>query len=396
MNLATWSIRNPIPSILLFVLLSLAGIWGFNRLPIQDLPDLDLPAVTITLAQPGAAPAQLETEVARRVEDAIATLRGLQHINTTVTDGVVSIRVEFVLETSLSDALIETKNAVDSIRSDLPQDLLQPTVAAATFAASPIQTYAIASPRMDEEALSWFVDDRLTKAVLAVPGVDRLERVGGVQREIRIESDPVRLAALGVTPSDLSRALRTVQQQSSGGRSRFGGGEQSIRTVALAAQASDLAALPIALAGGRQVRLDQVATVYDTHAERTQAARLDGRPAIGFNVYRAKGFDETRVAQGVHEALVYIGAADPSLKITPVSGSVAYTLEQFHGSMAMLYEGAALAVVVVFLFLRDWRATLIAAASSPSAPISAARRSARRRRPQWRCLRCEACPPASR
>jgi multidrug efflux pump subunit AcrB len=365
MNLATWSIRNPIPSILLFVLLSLAGFWGFNRLPIQNLPDLDLPAVTITLAQPGAAPAQLETEVARKVEDSIATLRGLKHINTSITDGVVSIRVEFVLEKPLSDALIETKNSVDGIRSDLPQDLLQPTVAAATFAAGPIQTYAIASPRMDEEALSWFVDDRLSKAVLTVPGVDRLERVGGVQREVRIEADPVRLAALGVTPSDLSRALRTVQQQSSGGRSQLGGGEQSIRTVALAAQTSDLAALPIALIGGRQVRLDQVATVRDTNAERTQAARLDGRPAIGFNVYRAKGSDETRVAEGVREALAGISAADPSLKITAVSGSTAHTLEQFHGSMSMLYEGAALAIFVVFLFLRDWRATLIAAAALP-------------------------------
>jgi multidrug efflux pump subunit AcrB len=365
MNLATWSIRNPIPSVLLFILLTLAGFWGFARLPIQNLPDLDLPAVTITLVEPGAAPAQLETEVARKVEDSLATLSGLRHVQTSITDGVVSIRVEFVLEKALSDALIETKNAVDSVRSDLPADLLQPTVASATFAAGPIMTYAVASPRMDEEALSWFVDDALAKAVLSVPGVDRLERVGGVQREVRIETDPVRLAALGVTAADLSRALRSVQQQSSGGRSQLGGTEQSIRTVALVAQASDLAALPVALPGGRRVRLDEVATVSDAAAERAQAALLDGRPAIGFNVYRAKGFDETDVAEGVAKALAGLEAADPALKIDPVSGSVAYTLEQFEGSMAMLYEGALLAIVVVFLFLRDWRATLIAAAALP-------------------------------
>ena len=365
MNLATWSIRNPIPSVLLFILLSLAGIWGFVRLPIQQLPDLDLPAVIITLVEPGAAPAQLETEVARKVEDSLATLKGMKHLTTSITDGMVSIRVEFVLEKPLSDALIETKNAVDRVRSDLPADLQQPVVAAATFAAGPIMTYAVASTRMNEEALSWFVDDALTKAVLAVPGVDRLERVGGVQREVRIEADPIRLAALGVTPGDLSRALRTVQQQSSGGRSQLGGGEQSIRTVALAVQASDLAALPIALPGGRQVRLDEVATVRDTDAERAQAALLDGRPALGFNIFRAKGFDEVEVAEGVREALARVGAADPALKVTPVSSSVAYTLEQFEGSMAMLYEGALLAILVVFLFLRDWRATLIAAAALP-------------------------------
>ena len=365
MNLATWSIRNPIPSVLLFVLLSLAGFWGFARLPIQDLPDLDLPAVTITLIQPGAAPAQLETEVARKVEDALATLSGLRHLRTSITDGMVSIQAEFELEKSLSDALIETKNAVDRVRSDLPTDLQQPTVAAVTFAGGPILTYSVSSSRMDEEALSWFVDDALAKAVLEVAGVDRLERVGGVQREVRVEVDPVRLAALGLTAADLSRALREVQQESSGGRSQLGGAEQSIRTVALAAQASELAALPISLPGGRYVRLDEVATVHDSQAERTQAALLDGRPAIGFNIYRAKGYDETKIAEGVTAALGRLRSADPALDFELVSSSVAYTLEQFDGSMAMLYEGAVLAIFVVFLFLRDWRATLIAAAALP-------------------------------
>src|SRR5690554_6074786 len=259
MNLATWSIRNPTPAVLLFVLLSLAGLWGFARLPIQDLPDLELPVVTVTLMQPGAAPAQLETEVARKVEDSLATLSGLKHLRTSITDGMVSIQAEFVLEKPLSDALIETKNAVDRVRSDLPVDLLQPTVSAVTFAGGPVLTYAVASSRMDEEALSWFVDDTLAKAVLPVPGVHRMERVGGVQREILIEADPGRLAALGVTAADLSRALRDVQQQSSGGRGQLGGTEQSIRTIALAAHASELATLPISLADGRHVRLDQVA-----------------------------------------------------------------------------------------------------------------------------------------
>lgn len=365
MNLATWSIRNLIPSVLLFILLSLAGFWGFARLPIQDLPDLELPAVTIMLSQPGAAPAQLETEVARKVEDALATLRGLRHIRTSITDGMVSIQAEFELEKPLSDALIETKNAMDRVRSELPTDLQQPTVAAASFAGGPIFTYAVSSSRMDEEALSWFVDDTLAKAVLDVPGVDRIERIGGVQREIRIEADPTRLAALGVTAADLSRALRDVQQQSSGGRSQLGAAEQSIRTVALASQAYDLAALPIALPGGRHVRLDEVATVHDTEAERTQAALLDGQPAIGFNVHRARGSDETKVAEGVQAALARLEAADPALDFELVSSSVAYTLEQFDGSMAMLYEGALLAIVVVFLFLRDWRATVIAAAALP-------------------------------
>jgi multidrug efflux pump subunit AcrB len=364
-NLATWSIRNPIPTIILFTLLAAAGMWAFRSLPIQNIPDIDLPTVNVGLIEPGAAPAQLEIEVARRVEDSLATLSGLKHIRTSVTDGQVAIKAQFVLEKPISQALIETKDAVDRVRSDLPADLLQPTVSAVTVGGEAVLVYAIASARMDEEALSWFVDDTVAKAVLGVPGVGRFERVGGVQREVRIEVDPTEMAALGVTAGDISRALRQVQQESSGGKGQLGQSEQAVRTIAIVRQAADLDALRIALADGRQIRLDQVAAVRDGIAERTSAALLDGVPAVGFKVYRAKGFDETRIVAGVTAALDRLTASDPSLTTTHISGSVAYTLEQYEGSMNMLYEGGLLSVVVVFFFLRDWRATLIAAAALP-------------------------------
>lgn len=365
MNFATWSIRNPIPAILLFVMLTFAGIWGFHALPIQNFPDVDLPRVTITLIQPGAAPAQLETEVARRVEDSLATLAGLKHIQTSITDGQVSITAEFVLEKNLSDALIETKDAVDRVRSDLPTDLQQPTVSANNTAGEAVQVYAVANSAMNEEALSWYVDDSLAKAVLGVPGVGRFDRVGGVQREVRIEVDPARLTALGVTAGDISRALKQVEQESSGGRSQLGSAEQSVRTIATVRQASELAALPIALADGRNVRLDQVARVEDGIAERSQAALLDGKSVVGFKVYRSRGSDETTIADGVAKVLARLETANPTLHFTPVSGTVGYTLEQYEGSMHMLYEGAILAIIVVWAFLRNWRATLIAAAALP-------------------------------
>ena len=211
MNLATWSIRNPIPTIILFAFIALFGLWSFRNLAVQNIPDIDLPTVSIALTQLGAAPAQLETEVARRVEDSVAALSGLKHIRTSITDGRVSILVEFLLEKPLSEALIETKDAVDRVRSVLPPDLEQPSVSAVTVGAEAMLVYAMASPRMSEEELSWFVDDTVNKTVSAVPGVGRFERIGGVQREVRIEADPVRLAAQGVTAADISRALRQVQ-----------------------------------------------------------------------------------------------------------------------------------------------------------------------------------------
>ena len=365
MNFATWSIRNPIPSIVLFILLSFAGVWGFQRLNVQNFPDFDFPMVIVTLAQPGAAPAQLETEVARKVENSIASLQGLKHQRTSITEGAVSIQVEFVLEKDLSDATIETKDAIDRVRSELPTDLLQPIVNSVMAGGFPIMTYSVFSAEMDEEALSWFVDDTLAKTILSLPGVGKFERIGGVQREINIEVDPVRLAAHGVTASEVSRALRQVEQESSGGRGQLGGAEQSVRTVATVRQASELAALPIALSGGRRVRLDQIATVEDAVAERSQAAFQNGSPVVGFRVYRSRGADETRIADSVEAALTELKTRHPDLSVTLVATSVDYTREQFRGSMDMLYEGAFLAIVVVFLFLRDWRATLIAAAALP-------------------------------
>ncbi|RCX01172.1 efflux RND transporter permease subunit [Marinomonas foliarum] len=363
-NFATWSIRNPIPTILLFVLLSIAGIKSFQELPIAELPDVRLPTILVTLSQPGAAPAQLETEVARKAEDALATLSSLRHIQTSISDGVVSIRVEFMLKKSLSDALIESRNALDRIRSDLPDDVLEPSVSAETVDADTLLTYAISAPRMNEEALSWYVDNTISKRVLSVPGLGRFERVGGVQREVHIELDPTKLAGLNVTASDVSQALRITLIESSGGRMQLGNAAQSVRTITTAKQADELNAFPLVLTDGRTLRLDQVATVQDTTAERSQIALLNGKDVVGFQVYRATGFDETKIAAGIKQVLEDLKVKD-GVDFTLVYDKVSGTQEQYKGSINMLFEGAFLAILIVWWFLRDWRSTLIAATALP-------------------------------
>lgn len=365
MNLATWSIRDPIPSLLLFALLTLAGLWGFRSLSVQDLPDIALPVVKVSLVQPGVAPAQLEVEVARRVEDSLASLNGLRHIQTIISEGMVTTNVQFEVGTPLTDALLDVKEAVDRIRPDLPPDLLEPAVSAERADSESVLTYAVERTGMDEKALSWFVDDTLAKTLLRIPGVERIDRIGGVRREIQVLVDPAVLAAHGATVVDVSRALDTIQQQNSGGRARFGQQEQAMRTIATVRQAGELSGLPLTLPEGNLLRLDQVATVEDTIAERQQVARLDGKPVVGFRVFRAKGKDVTRLADGVAQQLTELERSHPGLQTTLLSGTVDYTREQFNGSMQMLFEGAALAILVVWLFLRSWRATLVAAAALP-------------------------------
>lgn len=365
MNFSAWSIKNPIPGILLFIMLGLAGLMCFHWMKIQQFPDIELPMVTVTAALPGAAPPQLETEVARKIENSIATLQGLKNQYTNIQDGVVTVTAEFQLEKPLQEAVDDVRNAVSQVRSDLPADLRDPIVSKINLSGSPILTYTIQSPRMDEEALSWFVDYDVARAMLKVKGVGAVSRVGGVTRQVEVELDPEKLLALNATATDITRQLRLVQQDASGGQTKIGGSEQSIRTIATVKTAAEIAAMDIALSDGRHIRLDQVANIRDGIAERRSAALLNGHPVIGFEITRSKGASEVDVEIGVKEALETLKAAHPDIKITEAFNFVNPVVDNYKGSMSLLYEGALLAILVVWLFLRDWRATIIAATALP-------------------------------
>ncbi|RZG87592.1 efflux RND transporter permease subunit [Acinetobacter sp. WCHAc060033] len=365
MNFSAWSIRNPIPSILLFIMLGLAGLLCFKWMKVQHFPDIELPMVTVSAALPGAAPPQLETEVARKIENSIATIQGLKNQYASIKDGVVTITAEFQLEKPLQEAVDDVRNAVSQVRSDLPADLRDPIVSKINLSGSPILTYTIQSPRMDEEALSWFVDYDVARTMLKVKGVGAVSRVGGVTRQVDVELDPEKLLALNATATDVTRQLRLVQQEASGGQTKIGGSEQSIRTIATVKTAAEIAAMEIPLSSGQHVRLDQVATVRDGLAERRSVALLNGHPVIGFEITRSKGESEVDVEIGVKEALDKLKATYPDIQITEAFNFVNPVSDNYKGSMSLLYEGAILAILVVWLFLRDWRATIIAATALP-------------------------------
>ena len=369
MNVSSWSIRNPIPAVLLFVMLTLFGVMSFRAMKIQQFPDVDLPTVTVSATLPGAAPAQMETEVARKIENSVATVQGIKHIYTKVQDGTATVTVEFRLEKPTQEAVDDVRDAVSRIRSDLPGDLKDPVISRVSLAGAPILTYTVAASRMDDEALSWFVDNTVTKTLLNVRGVGAVTRVGGVSREIRIEVDPARLLSLRATAADISRQLRQIQQEGSGGRADVGGAEQAVRTIATVRSAEELGAIEIALTDGRRVRLNQLATVTDTVAEQRSAALLNGKPVVGFEIVRARGAGEVDVADGVRLALATLQTTHPDIDITEAFNFVDPVVENFEGSMWLLIEGAVLAVIVVWLFLRDWRATFVSATALPLSMI---------------------------
>jgi multidrug efflux pump subunit AcrB len=369
MNFVTWSIRNPIPVVVLFALLTLGGLLSFSKLGVQDMPDIEFPVVTVTVAYPGVPPSQLETEVTRKVEDAVANVLGVRRITSNVSEGASTTAVELQFEANISDAMDSVRDAVARIRSDLPADARDPIVSRVTTAGLPVVTFSVSSPTMSDTELSWFVDNTVIRNLSAVSGVGRVNRVGGVAREIRVDLDPDRMAALGATASDVSQQLRRIQAEFPGGEARVGGLSQSVRTTGRIASAAELADLPIALPDGRSVRLETIAEVRDTAAERTQLAVHNGQPVIGFEVVRAWGSGALQVADSARTAIDEMAKLYPNLKFQEVNSTVEHIRQSYHSSIEMLFEGAILAVLVVWLFLRDWRATIVSATALPLAII---------------------------
>jgi multidrug efflux pump subunit AcrB len=357
MNVSAWCIRNPVAALMFFVMLCFAGVLGYQNMKVQNFPDLDVPSIVISASLPGASPAQLETDVARKLENAIASIQGLKNIYTKVQDGAATITAEFRLEKPTQEALDEVRSAVQQVRADLPSDLRDPVVSKINISGSPVLAYTIRSKSMDDEAMSWFVDDTLSRRLLSVKGVGSVSRVGGVTREVRIALDSSKMQALGVSAATVSRQLRQVQMESAGGRADLGSSEQPVRTLATVKSAAELGAMALALGDGRKIRLDQVAQVQDTIAEPRSAALLNGVPVVGFEVARSKGASEVEAGRGVRAALQELQAAHPDLELT--------------ASLTLLIEGALLAVLVVWLFLRDWRATFVSAVALPLSVIPA-------------------------
>ena len=365
MNVSAWAIRNPIPAIVFFIILTFAGLVSFKMTSVQDFPDIELPMVTVSASLPGAAPAQLETEVARKIENAVSSLQGVKHLYTNILDGVATINVEFVLEKNLMEATNDVRDAVSQVRADLPAEMRDPVISKVVTAGRPIQVYTVTSESKDEEGISWFVDNDVAKRILAVPGVGKVVRVGGQTREIQVLLDASRMAALGITAAEVSQQLRRVQQETPGGRGDVGGAEQSVRTIATVKTIAELNALDIPMVDGRRVRLEQIASVRDTVAEQRAIALNDGKRVVAFEVSRTKGASEVTVAANVRKAIETLRVAHPTLSIVETIDNVWPVQENFEGSMLLLLEGALLAIIVVWFYLRDWRSTLVAAAALP-------------------------------
>lgn len=369
MNFSAWSIRNPIAPLLAFVLLLVVGWQSFNALPITRFPNIDIPLVAVQIVQPGASPSEMESQVTKEIEDAVAGITGVKNVISTVTDGVSTTAVEFRIEIPTDKAVKDTKDAIDRVRGNLPSEIDPPTVSRIDVEGQAILTFAVKAPNKTFEELSWFVDDTVKRALQGRAGVGRVDRYGGADREVRVELDSAKLDSFGITAGAISQQLRATNTNLGSGRSEVGSGEQAIRTLGDAKTVTGLASTTIALPSGRYVKLSDLGTVSDTYEELRSFSRLNGQEVVTFAVFRAKGASEVSVKQTIEKQLESLRAANPDVQILPIDDLVYFTQGNYDAAIDTLLEGALLSVIVVFLFLRNWRATLISAVALPLSAI---------------------------
>jgi multidrug efflux pump subunit AcrB len=365
LNISAWSIRNPLPSVVFSIILLVLGWLSFMKLAVTHLPSADIPVISVAVAQFGAAPAELESQVTKTIEDGVSGVEGVRHITSSITDGLSVTTIQFALETNTDRAINDIKDAVTRVRSNLPQNVTEPLIQRVDVIGLPIMTYAAISPGKTPEQLSYFVDDVVKRALQGVRGVAEVARIGGVEREILVSLDPDRLQAAGLTAVNVGQHLRGTNEDLAGGRAEIGKNDQAIRTLAGAKTLNDLAGTMIPLFGGGEVRLDDLGTVTDTIADRRTFARYNGEPVVALGIKRSKGASDVVVAGLVQKRIDALKEQYPDVDLKLIDTSVKFTKGNYDAAIQTLFEGAILAVVVVLLFLGDLRATVIAAVSLP-------------------------------
>jgi hydrophobe/amphiphile efflux-1 (HAE1) family protein len=365
-HLSTWSVKNPIPVIVAFLIFGIVGFFCFLGLEIDSNPNIDIPAVSITVTQRGAGPAELEAEVTKKVEDAVAGIGNIDQIVSTVTDGTSTTTVNFVLGTDSNQATNDVRNAIAQIRNSLPSDINEPIVQRLEFAGGSIVTYAVSSDRRSVEELSDWVDRRISRELANVEGVAQVDRLGGADREIRVDLDPSRLQAYGITATQVNEQIRNFNVNLPGGRSEVGGSEQNVRTLGSAKTVEDLKTYRIVLPNGDSVPLTSLGEVKDSFADPRQSAYLDGKPVVAFAVRRSTGTSLVTVEEVVVRELAAFKKTLPDdIKITQIFTRADAIRASYQSTIDDLIVGCLMTVVTVGLFLREWRATIITGLALP-------------------------------
>ena len=366
MSFTTWSIRNPAPSILLFLILSLAGIYSFHHALIKNMPDFNQNRFTVALSLPGASPDELENEVAIPVENSFVSLNKLISLSSDISEGNVLLSLHFSHTRSVLGCLFDIRTALSRVRPYLPNGVQRARIHHESPSVGYSSTqWAVTSQTLSRSELTWFVKNTVYRAISSVPGERKFTIAGGVSRDVEVQISPLKLAALGLTVSEVTEALRSMEQESSGGEARIGGTNQGVRTVATAKTLEDLRDIPLTLPSGAVLPLGSIAHIFYGHASRSSVAEFDGKPAVEFRIYDEMGHNELTLIKDVALTVHRLAKDYPAVHFAKVRTERPDILSEYYQSIRMLLEGSILAVLVILIFLKNIRSTLIGAIALP-------------------------------
>lgn len=370
MFLTNISIKRPVFIIVIIMVFLLVGIMSYRGLNINDMPQADFPYVTVSIEQHGVAPDQIETNVAKKVEEAIGQISGVKHVMTNISEGVCNVVVEFALEKSPDVAAQEVRDKVSSIRKSLPGDIEDPIIAKYDFSATPIISLAV-SGSLDNRVISKLVDDVITKSLYTVDGVGSVKVYGKEDREIKIKLDLEKLAAYGLSPAEMVSGIQNGNLEKPGGKITDGQREISLRTDNNVKSLEDFYNITVGTRSGREIKVRDVATVSDGIKDPVSISYYDGKEAIGIDVVKQSGSNTVLVSDNVKKQLELIkGVLPQGITIDVVADNSVSIRDSVDEVVKTIFEGCILAVIIVFLFLGEWESTLISGISLPTSIIT--------------------------
>jgi hydrophobic/amphiphilic exporter-1 (mainly G- bacteria), HAE1 family len=368
-RISSWAIKQPLIPVIFFLALLLAGLVAYHKLPVNQMPNVQIPTASVSISLPGAAPKELESQVTRRVEAALSNVGNIKHIRSYIADGVSNTEVEFHLGTDINQAMAAIRDQVVSIRPLLPQGIQEPSVQKIEADYKPLMSYSINSEKASLEQSAWFLDNAVMHSLMAIKGIAKIQPQGTVTREFQIELDPAKLRNYGLSIDMVNSQVQQNVLDLPAGKLQASDHEALIRVASANLSLDYLAHLRIALTDGRYVSLHDLGSVRDGSSQSKQLVRLNQQPVVGFAIYRAASASDIEVEDAVKQALRKIHQAHPEFNFSLVQSQVDYTRESHHSVLWAFIEGILLASAVVFLFLRTWQATWVCALVIPLSAI---------------------------
>ncbi len=370
MKLADVAIRRPVFTVMMITALVVLGYFSFEQMSIDLMPDVDFPFVVVTTIYPGAGAEAVETDVTKKLEDAINPISGIKHITSYSEEGYSLLVAEFVLEKDPQIAAQEVREKVTAIRGDLPRDIEEPVIARYDPESRPIMSLTVSSARPARD-ITTFTKDEIQKRLESIPGVGAVTLVGGSEREINVLLDIDKMESYGISIDRVKMALAAANLEIPGGRVNESHNEYLVRTMGKLTSVSQFNNIPIDNPQGQPIYLKDIAYVVDGIEEQRSLARVNGKDAVTLDISKQSGANTVAVARAVKEEVAkFQKELPPDISLNMVVDNSSYIEDSIHEVLLNIYYGGLLAILVIFLFLADIRSTIISAVAIPTSIIA--------------------------